>query len=87
MAPGHAAPIVVREHDDGLAFKIGPEDTLAGDIEVVAIDEAEDFAHLAQGMDSVFDDAEDVKVFSNRDADRLVSRVGGFKPHAVRATT
>jgi hypothetical protein len=37
--------IVIREHDDRLAFKIGLEHTLAGDIEVVAIDEPEDFFH------------------------------------------
>jgi hypothetical protein len=38
-------------------------------------------------VDGVFYDAEDVEVFSNRDADRLVSRVRRFEPHAIRTTT
>ena len=37
LAARHDAAVVVGEHDDGLAFQIGPEDTLATDVAVVAI--------------------------------------------------
>ncbi len=60
---------------------------LTGDIEVVAINEAEDFAHrLPQDMDGVFHHPQDMKIFPNRDADRLIARIGRFEPHAVGAT-
>jgi len=34
----------------------------------------------------MFDGVEDVKIFANRDADRLIERVGRFEPHAVGTT-
>ena len=49
----------------GYAFEVGPKHTLARDIEVVAVDQPEDFFHdSSQGMDGVFHNGEDVKVLA-----------------------
>jgi hypothetical protein len=82
----HSATIVVGENDNRNAFEVGPKHTLAGDVEVVAIDQSEDFFHdSSQGVDGVFHDAENVKVLTKRNADRFVERVRRFEPYAVRS--
>jgi hypothetical protein len=42
---GHGATVIVGEHNDWNAFEVGPEHTLAGNVEVVAVDQPEDFFH------------------------------------------
>jgi hypothetical protein len=75
----HSATIVVGENDNRDAFEVGPKYTLARDVEVVAIDQPEDFFHdSSQGVNGVFHDAEDVEVFSNRDADWGQLKKGKF---------
>jgi hypothetical protein len=62
----HSATIVVGENDDRNAFEVGPKHTLAGDVEVVAVDQSEDFFHdSSQRMNGVFHYAENVKVLAN----------------------
>ena len=51
LAPRHDAPVVVREHGHGHAREVGPEEPLARDVEVRAVDEAEEPARsLAEGL-------------------------------------
>jgi hypothetical protein len=41
LTPGNDAPVIVREHNDGLSLKSRIEDPLAGTEEVIAVNEAE----------------------------------------------
>ena len=45
VAAGDHAAVVVREHDDGTAAQFGLKHALAGDIEIVAIDQGNRAAH------------------------------------------
>ncbi len=45
FAPKGRLSVIIREHNDRLAFEVRPKDTFAAHVEVVAIDQAEDLAH------------------------------------------
>jgi hypothetical protein len=48
----HTAQPSFLEHDDRHAFEVGPKHTFAGDVEVVAVDQPEDFFHdSSQGVE------------------------------------
>ena len=77
----HAA-VVVREHHDGTPHQIGPEEPLAGGVEVVAVAEP---VHgcLFEGFDDMADDAPDLEVVGGIHANRLVFRIRGHQPGAT----
>ena len=66
--------VVVREHHDGTPHQIGPEEPLAGGVEVVTVAEP---VHgcLFEGFDDVADDAPDKKFIVCIHANRLAFRV------------
>jgi hypothetical protein len=62
----HSATIVVGENANRNAFEVEPKHTLAGDVQVTAVDQSEGVFHgSSQCVDCVFYNSKDVEVLAH----------------------
>ena len=76
IGPADDASIVIGETDDGSVAKLGSEDPLAADVEVIAVDQTIHGSDPSRPMDDVGDHAPEDEVVLGVDPHRRVGAIG-----------